>query len=346
MSYTKNIAVINGVKEGFSADGGALTGLVKAEKYYNNLKIEVSLLNFAPLTEGRYVCALSDGEHVQLVEDCHFEGQSAVDTSAGFAAAVFYVHGGVKTVATAVCGAFAYALPGLKAEVEKIEKITQKPNTFPQKQQSGGKNYSPPPGGYADEALAEDNYYEYDDRHKDTEVAKDGAAVRAAEKEEEAGAETCLDETPSRAEKQQTGIKNGQNGGEKSHGGTDSANGEDDGGVCGGLARGNFYARLKGEIDGLFAAYPPCAELNAAIEGSRWVKIFYGEKFYVFGEICKDGAPAYLCYGVPGDKNSAPPGLSGVSQFLPVPCSGQAEGVWVLFQDALTGCEIAPAGRI
>ena len=63
MGYTKNIAVIRGIKSGFSADGGELSGLVKAEKYGSSLKIEVSLINFAPLTEGKFTVAVSDGRH-------------------------------------------------------------------------------------------------------------------------------------------------------------------------------------------------------------------------------------------------------------------------------------------
>ena len=56
--YTKNIAVIKELKSGFSVDGGPLSGIVKAEKYGNNLKVEVSLINFAPVTEGKYVSAV------------------------------------------------------------------------------------------------------------------------------------------------------------------------------------------------------------------------------------------------------------------------------------------------
>lgn len=54
-AYIKKIAVIKQVKGGFSADGGNITGLVKAETYAGFLKVEVSLINIAPLSEGRYV---------------------------------------------------------------------------------------------------------------------------------------------------------------------------------------------------------------------------------------------------------------------------------------------------
>ena len=59
MSYTKNIAVIHGIKDGFSSDGGNLSGLVKAERYGRRLTVEASLVNFAPLSQGRFVTAIT-----------------------------------------------------------------------------------------------------------------------------------------------------------------------------------------------------------------------------------------------------------------------------------------------
>ena len=72
--YTKNIAVIKGVAGGFSADGGALSGLVKAEKYGSFFRAEISLINFAPLESGRYVAAVSDGERTVAFDVPRFEG--------------------------------------------------------------------------------------------------------------------------------------------------------------------------------------------------------------------------------------------------------------------------------
>ena len=74
--YTKNIAVIRGLKSGFSVDGGPLSGLVKAEKYGSNLRVEVSLINFAPLNQGKYVCAVSDGKGVCVLDGLSFDGIS------------------------------------------------------------------------------------------------------------------------------------------------------------------------------------------------------------------------------------------------------------------------------
>lgn len=147
--YTKNIAVIKGVRSGFSADGGALSGLVKTEKYGPFFRAEVSYINFAPLSGGRYVTAVSDGEHTVILDGPVFEGESEIDTSCGFAALVCFVGTDVLPIAAAVCGEYGWAAAACAGEIERAEKI---------------KN-TPPQTKYEDEAIAEENYYEYSAEH-------------------------------------------------------------------------------------------------------------------------------------------------------------------------------------
>lgn len=184
MSYTKNIAVIKGVKEGFSADGGTLSGLVKAEKYSSNLKVEINLINFAPLSEGRYVAAVSDGVNCEIVENCLFEGKSPVDTGKGFAAVICYVNGGVQLLASAVCGNFQAEVFGLKAEIERLEKT---------KTEEKAEKPAPPAVKYEDEAISEVNYYEF------AQTDEGGVPVREDEEKKEDGAELFEDEKDARA---------------------------------------------------------------------------------------------------------------------------------------------------
>ena len=61
MNYMKRTCILRQIKQGFSGDGRALSGLVKIEQYGKNLSAEVSVINFAPLTEGEYYCLISDG---------------------------------------------------------------------------------------------------------------------------------------------------------------------------------------------------------------------------------------------------------------------------------------------
>ena len=295
MGYTKNIAVIRTLKNGFSADGGQLSGLVKAERYGNSLKIEVSLINFAPLTEGKYVVAVSDGKRTVVLDGLNFEGLSEVDTSFGFTSLICFVRGEVLPIATAVCGAYKVAVSEIKAEIEKQEKVnSDKPSSATAFEKIK----------YEDEAIAKENYYEYE------QADKDGGAVRKDKKKKEDG-DTVL-----------------QNEEVKGAGGK----------TFGGLAGGNFYDRMKDEIEKVLSTYPEEEALCEIIERSRWVRIDYGEgKFYVFGVIEKDGCPAYICYGIPSDDEKNPPeSLSGMSAYLPA----NGGGYWIMYQDAGTGASV------
>lgn len=198
MGYTKNIAVIKGVKEGFSADGGALSGLIKCERYGARLFIEASLINFAPLTEGRYLCAVTDGENVLFVENCRYEGESPVNTGEGFGAAVFYVNGGVNLIATAVCGAFKGDIYALTRLAERAENIASpEPPEKAQKEE------------YSDEAIAEVNYYEYEPDFKGESAVHEGAQKkdkgRKAPKNA-GGADSCETQFYKRVQSEVDGI--------------------------------------------------------------------------------------------------------------------------------------------
>ena len=93
---------------------------------------------------------------------------------------------------------------------------------------------------------------------------------------------------------------------------------------------------MRGEIEGLFEKYPREEGLEEVVKGSRWVRITYGgDKYYVFGVICEDDCPAYICYGVPSD-GACPSSLAGMAGFIPV---GKG-GYWVMYQDARTGASV------
>lgn len=317
--YSKNIAVIRGLKEGFSADGGALSGLVKCERYGGETKIEVTLINFAPLSEGRYVCAVSDGEHTQVVENCLFEGECAVDTGRGFAALICFVNGGVSAVASAVSGNFHGAALGIKEEVERLENAQafSKPQ---QKAKAGGKTAA----SYNDEAIAEVNYYEFTETD-----ARSGAVRKDTQKEKDGGAADADETAVGAFQNKKIGVTPEICGGKPCF---------ENGDAVGGLGGGDFYARVKDEIKGLFERYPAEEKLCKTVSGSHWVKISYGDgKYYVFGVISYGGAPQYICYGVPAKDQKRPPeSMGNLASFIPV----EGGGYWVMYQDAATGASI------
>lgn len=319
--YTKNIAVIREIKAGFSADGGALSGLVKCERYGGEIKIEVTYINFAPLSEGRYVCAVSDGEHLQVVENGLFEGSSPVDTSKGFAALICFVNGGVSAVASAVSGNFHGVTLGIREQVERLENAAaqQKPQ-----QKARGVAKQTGAGIYNDEAIAEVNYYEF------AETDAGGGAVRKGAQKEKDGRAAYENETAVGAfQKEQSGVDPAIYAGNAYF---------NDKNAAGGLAGGDFYARMKSEIEGLFESYPAEEELAKVVSGSRWVKITYGDgKYYVFGVICYDGKPRYICYGVPANGSKSPPeSMQNFASFIPT----DGGGYWTMYQDAATGASI------
>lgn len=331
--YTKNVAVLRGLKEGFSADGGALSGLVRAEKYGSELRVEVSLINFAPLSEGRYVTAITDGNCCEIIENNLFEGVSQVDTGGGFAAAVCYVNGGVQLIATAVCGDFSGEALALRDAVVRAEKIKNE-------------NLSEAGEAYDDGAIAEENYYEF------AEIDEDGGAVcqDAPQKEELSGGE---DEENSRPlQDARVGFEGDRLTSDNSA--IDKSTIDDPTGkkstiddlaskktTANGLAGGDFYEKMRGEIEGLLSAYPPEESLNGAISGATFVRIGYGDgKFYAFGIIRDGSKPAYICYGAPAADNSPPPeSMADIASFLPVP-SGNFKGFWMIYQDASTGATV------
>lgn len=288
--YTKNIAVIRGLKSGFSVDGGPLSGLVKAEKYGANLRLEVSLINFAPLTEGKYVCAVSDGKEVCVMDGLLFEGASPVDTGEGFAALICFVNGEVAPVASAVCGTFHSAILGIREEIEKQENLKKDA-----------------PVKYEDEALAQENYYEFG------KTDKDGGAVCEDKKTQKDGDNLSENEAAVFSEKD----------------------------LAGGLSEGgNFYSRMKDEIEKVLSSYPKEDALENMVEQSRWVRISYGDgKYYVFGVIFGSGEAQYICYGVPSDNPVSPPPSIENSSFIPA-YDGSNSGYWVMYQDAKTGASI------
>lgn len=286
--YTKNIAVIKQLKEGFSADSSPLSGLVKCERYGGQIKIEVSKINFAPLSEGRYVCGVSDGRRVVTFEGDLFEGVSDLDTGAGFAALICFVNGTVSPVASAVCGGFASAAFLIKEELERGETLQKKRGE----------------SAYEDEAIAEENYYEY------AEVNEGGKPVCKIEKEQKDGQKSCENAQNLRIDEKTLA---------------------DGGGI--------FYERMKSEIDLLFKNYPREKGLENTVENSKWVKISYGEgAFYVFGVIFGEDRPQYICYGVPAKSKLYPPeSMKNLASFIP---SEDGAGFWVMYQDASNGASV------
>lgn len=316
--YMKKIAVIKQLKGGFSADGSVLSGLVKIETYAGYLKAEVSLINFAPLSEGRYVFGISDGENAVFFEDVLFECESGLNCDNGFAFAVCFCKGEAFPIASAYCGQAAGFLPKLFEQMRRREQVSPKKN-------SGA--------AYDDEAISEVNYYEND-------ADKDGRSLFKNKKEEELQPSGGQDEEIVRPVKIEKGGK--ADGVTEQTAGSDSeippCKNADSEELSGGLAGGDFYSRMQSDIEKIFASYPKASDLEEVLKGSRFAKIEYGNgAYYAFGVLYIGGNPAYVCYGVPSLNAQEPPkSLKGFSSYIPC----KKGGYWMTYQDAKTGVSV------
>ena len=329
--YTKNIAVIKGVREGFSSDGNTLSGIIKVERYGTLLHAEVARVNFAPLTDGKYVTGITDGVNTLVFDGSEFEGESPLDTKDGFGALIAFVRGGkVSPLASAICGNFFGEVLRIKEEIESLEKSDAQK--------------------YEDEAIAEENYYEY------VEFNDGDDAVCEASPQKEKGVEIAENEMRFGSVEEGSGVKFGRQYAEdnaikaeffaraatefiKSPSNLESVffnkTAEQNSPLS--FAGGNFYEKVKSEVESVLKSYPKAEDICAAIEDSAWVKINYGgKKFYVFGVIFSNGKPAYLCYGVPATNKTAPKSMEGLATLL----SLENGAYWIMYQDAATGAAI------
>ena len=112
MNYVKKMCILRQIKQGFSGDGKALSGLIKIEQYGKNIAVEVSIINFAPLVSGEYYCLLSDGkgktEMLALRGKSLFNLLSDLDISGGFCGIICYVKNDVVPIAYGINGNGSY----------------------------------------------------------------------------------------------------------------------------------------------------------------------------------------------------------------------------------------------
>jgi hypothetical protein len=337
MNYVKKMCILRQIKQGFSGDGKALSGLIKIEQYGKNLAIEVSIINFAPLVSGEYYCLLSDGkgktEMLSLRGKSIFNILSDIDIVGGFCAIICFVKNEVIPIAYGINGKGSYNWRAILK--------TALPPVFPQKQEGAGGEIAfdeqiPPtmcepthntPTMYAanktettynDEEVATENYYE----------EKKNERIQPSKADENA-------RTQSAAENQNKEAR---------------ANAEKDVDAQGVLPlfatdTDGYYLSIKRELDELFSTYPEDGTLQGAFQHSKWVRL-KGEKGapqYLVGALYEEGKARYICYALAAkDKASPPEEIKKVCAFVPTSCFEDSVGFFVIFQSAATGECIKP----
>ena len=107
----------------------------------------------------------------------------------------------------------------------------------------------------------------------------------------------------------------------------------------------NFYDKLSGQIQKMFDANESFEVLNEIFPNSKFCKVNFddGSGYYAFGIIYDEGQAKYLCYGMPAQKDDAPPKeFAELYQWLPVDTSSEdGDGFYMMYQDAETGKNIS-----
>lgn len=346
MNYVKKMCILRQIKQGFSADGKTLSGLIKAEQYGKNLAVEVSVINFAPLASGEYYCLLSDGkgktEMLCLRGKSFFNILTDMDISGGFCGIICHVKTDVVPIAYGVNGNGAYdwknilnaTLPPVfpkngdknPEQSERAETLTaaadeteKAPEPAADKTLEKNKVVSVQTA-YDDESIVEENYYEEkekeDEREQFEKVSKNAHGESASQ-------------------------------GKNAETGTTSAEDVDATGVLHPFKTNpdGYYLSVKSEVEELFKTYPRDKTLSGAFSCSDWVRIKGTAKDpqYLVGILYEDGRARYICYALAtADKDNPPEEIRNVCAYVPFSVFDTTRGFFVIFQSAASGECIKP----
>lgn len=342
MNYIKKMCILRQVKQGFSADGKALSGLVKIEQYGKNIAIEISAINFAPLVSGEYYCLIADEKHraeiLQLRGKSIFNILSDLDISKGFCAVICFVKQDVFPIAYGVNGDGEYdfkkivnaTLPpsffkkddkNTRSEIAKAQEILQKeerenlqipqepaPDTTPKNTQVL----------YNDEFLATSDYYLENERNESG----------LSQNSENENLENSMEKQEQNTKEREQENENDQN---LRHPFTTESRG--------------YYLSVKREIDEVFSSHPKDNSLLFAFPQSEWIRLKGEENnpAFLLGVLYEDGKPLYICYALAAeDKENPPKEIESVCAFVPSSPFDENKGFFVIFQSATTGECIKP----
>lgn len=313
MRYVKKTCILRQLKNGFSADGKTLSGIVKAEQYAKNVAVELSTVNLAPTTAGGYYCVLADKmkrhKILALEEGTRFSFHTDMEIADGFYAVLCFLGSNATPIAYGACGNLPYDIFSLVRQVfSAVETPSQ--NTVTTDMPPSNVKIEPL---YNDELVANNNYFEKEgEPYAENDPAQGGNDAPIESGDPHQG------ETPR----------------------TDLEQNADDESVrhAFGTETDGYYQSIKGEISALFERYPQDETLADAYPASEWVRV-KGEENDVkelVGLIYESGLVKYICYAVPANEDT-PEEIKKQAYFVPVSPLTPEVGFYVLYQSAATG---------
>ncbi len=349
MQYVKKMCILRQIKQGFSGDGKTLSGLIKIEQYGKNLAVEVSIINFAPLVSGEYYCLLSDGrgktEMLSLRGKSIFNILSDVDISSGFCGIICYVKNEVVPIAYGINGNGSY---DWRAILNKAL-----PPVFPKKREKEGEiaqSAPVPPVSLGDFEENEPTVYEMNTPSPSPKPKSAPSISPTYDDEAVADKNYFEEEKNERFQPTKTDENANVKGTSQAQGetqGADLTQNDDASGILPATETrpDEYYRSVKREIDELFSLFPQDKTLCSAFKYSEWVRIRGSAKEpkYLVGAVYENGKVKYICYALATEENRQPPEeIKGACCFVPLSPLVDADGFFVIFQNAATGECIKP----
>ena len=351
MNYIKKMCILRQIRQGFSGDGKALSGLIKIEQYGKNMAVEVSIINFAPLSSGEYYCLLSDGkgktEMLALRGKSLFNLLSDLDISTGFCGIICYVKNDVTPI--------AYGINGNKSYDWRTILNTTLPPVFPRAKHAPQSEIAineppmyeiktPKPSAEPKQPTVEDPQIiptedlppaprELPEANKNQATLYNDETVAAENYYEEKAIENARLESAATRKGTQKGI--------------DDTTHDDATRVRNPFktdADGYYYS-VKEEVDKLFKTYPKDKTLCEAFSQSAWVRVKGTAKdpLYLVGVLLNEDKVRYICYALAAEDRTAPPDeIKNVCAFVPTSVYDDTKGFFVIFQSAASGECVRP----
>ena len=315
MKYENKVLILKETADGFST-GSPVGGILRLETENGVSTVFLSLINVKTVKNGTYFLFLSDGNDFFYTQDLgkrptssRYRIEKTIPCDRASAGLIFLEEELPTTVAFSSTEDNAVTVTEFKKTVAEYyyKEFKEKKKTPPQIKE------------YDDEAVATENYYDFDS--KISEKIKEIAERENERFNDENGGEYREKQDDSEKEKGDAfGVY------DETH--ADFGKKE------------RYYLKVKAELDKTLSNYPRERVLENIFRDSRWAKINYSDsKYYVVGLIKENGVEKYICYGVPERFSEyAPKELDGYCSFIPLSVFDlSGNGYWMMFQDADTG---------
>ena len=345
MSFLKKILVLKQIECGYSLPNKTLSGLCRFEIENGVCDLFLTVINILPKEEVNYSLLVVDCKKRAFFFELgkrplssKFNFINLPNIEKGVACGIFAESDNIPlTIAFAVDDGFNFSISDFnKIIAEKClqnrKNLTKKDLTSSLIQKEKTSESDLPinlSNAYNDEAVATENYYDFD-----SQLDYKLNAIKEWNNED------------IRLPNEQTSLFSQEEAQEEFDKNNFAKNEKDTCSCKKYSSEFPYYLTVKNELDAIFNKFESENCLIKLFPHSNFVKINYAiDKHYVVGLINEDDKPKYICYGVPGKySTTAPKELDGFCTFIPLSIFDlSGDGYWMMFQDAVFGCCIKPS---